>query len=263
MNGPSGTSEAQQGGSVADGTACGDGSAVCAPQCERPRSSAPDDVGKPRNPHDLFGYTIGEEIANAITHGIGAALSIAGLVLLIVKAAADGAHAQAVVSAAVFGSTLIAEYLASTLYHAITAPAAKRVLRVIDHSCIYLLIAGSYTPFLLVTLASDGGIVMFAVIWLAALAGIVFEVAMRERQPRWLTTGIYLVMGWIIVFRLPQLLALLDSAAVALLVAGGISYTIGTAFYLMKRIPYMHSVFHLWVLAGSIFQFMAVVLFVI
>lgn len=200
---------------------------------------------------------------NAVTHGVGCLLSIAGLVLLIVKAALGGAEPTHLASAIVFGVTLILEYLASTLYHAIAVKAAKRVFRVIDHSCIYLLIAGSYTPFLLITLRDDGGIPMFVAVWVLALAGIAFEAAMRERQPRWLTAAIYLVMGWLVVFRLPQLVAALDPVALALLVVGGACYTIGTPFYCMKQIRYMHSVFHLWVLAGSIFQFMAVILFVI
>ena len=208
-------------------------------------------------------YTLGEEIANSVTHGIGVLLGIAALVLLIVFAAIRGGGPVHVIAAIVYGVSIILEYLASTLYHAIHAPRAKRVLRTIDHSCIYLLIAGSYTPFALITLADAGGAVLFAAVWVIALAGIGFEVAMRQRQPRWLTIAIYLVMGWLVVFRLPQLVAALDPVALALLAVGGACYTIGTPFYLMKRVRYMHSVFHLWVLAGSIFQFMAVILFVI
>ncbi len=208
-------------------------------------------------------YTLGEEIANSITHGIGVLLGIAGLVLLIVKAVQGGAAPTHVASAIVFGSTLILEYLASTLYHAIAAPRAKRVFRVIDHSSIYLLIAGSYTPFCLITLADVGGIPMFVVVWALAFAGISFEIIGRQRQPRWVTILIYLAMGWLVVFRLFELIAALDPVALALLVVGGLCYTIGTLFYLMKKIRYMHSVWHLWVLAGSIFIYMAVILYVI
>ena len=208
-------------------------------------------------------YTLGEEIANSVTHGIGVLLAIAGLVLLIVKAALGGAEPTHIASAIVFGVTLILEYLASTLYHAIQVPAAKRVFRIIDHSSIYLLIAGSYTPFCLVTLADAGGIVMFVVVWALAFAGISFEIIGRQRQPRWVTIIIYLCMGWLVVFRLPQLIAALDHVALALLTVGGLCYTIGCAFYVMKKVRYMHSVWHLWVLAGSIFQFMAVILYVI
>ena len=208
-------------------------------------------------------YTVGEEIANSITHGIGVLLGIAGLVLLIVKAALGGAEPAHMASAIVFGISIILEYLASTLYHAIQVPAAKRIFRIIDHSCIYLLIAGSYTPFLLVTLEPYGGIVMFVIIWALTFAGISFEIIGRQRQPRWVSILIYLIMGWLVVFRLPQLVAALDPLALALLVVGGLCYTIGTAFYLMKQVRYMHSVWHLWVLAGSIFIYMVVILFVI
>lgn len=234
--------------------------------CRKRRRSCPK---FPREQHESGSskepplYTVGEEIANAITHGIGVLLGIAGLVLLIVKAAFGGADPAHMASAIVFGVSIILEYLASTLYHAIQVPAAKRIFRTIDHSCIYLLIAGSYTPFLLVTLEPYGGIVMFVIIWALCFAGISFEIIGRQRQPRWVSILIYLIMGWLVVFRLPQLVAALDPLALALLVVGGLCYTIGTAFYLLKSIRYMHSVWHLWVLAGSIFIFMVVILFVI
>lgn len=216
-----------------------------------------------RTPSEPPHYTLGEEIANSITHGIGVLLAIAGLVLLIVKAALGGAEPAHLASGIVFGVTLILEYLASTLYHAIQVPAAKRIFRIIDHSSIYLLIAGSYTPFCLITLARAGGIALFVIVWALAIAGISFEVIGRQRQPRWVTTVIYLCMGWLVVFRLPQLISALDPVALALLAVGGLCYTVGCAFYLMKKVRYMHSVWHLWVLAGSIFQFMAVILYVI
>lgn len=208
-------------------------------------------------------YTLGEEIANSITHGIGAALGIAALVVMVVKAAVDGAHPASLASAIIFGVALILEYLASTLYHAIAVPAAKRVFRVIDHSCIYLLIAGTYTPFCLITLADAGGIPLCIAVWAIAIAGVLFEAFMRERQPHWLTAVIYVAMGWLVVFRLPQLVAALHPTALVLLAVGGVCYTVGAVFYVLKKIRYMHSIFHLWVLAGSVLQFLAVVLFVI
>ena len=216
-----------------------------------------------RERRELPHYTLGEEIANSITHGLGVLLAIAGLVLLIVKAALGGAAPTHIASAIVFGVTLILEYLASTLYHAIQVSAAKRIFRTIDHSCIYLLIAGSYTPFCLITLIENGGVLLFVAVWALAFAGISFEIIGRQRQPRWVTILIYLIMGWLVVFRLPQLIGSLDPVALALLTVGGICYTIGTGFYLMKQIRYMHSVWHLWVLAGSVFIFMAVILSVI
>lgn len=208
-------------------------------------------------------YTLGEEIANSITHGIGAALGVAALVVMIVKAAVAGSHPASLASAIIFGIALILEYLASTLYHAIAPAAAKRVFRIIDHSCIYVLIAGTYTPFCLITLADAGGIPLCIAVWALAVAGILFEVFMRQRQSRWLTIAVYLAMGWLVVFRLPQLLELLHPTALILLAAGGLCYTAGTAFYVLKKIRYMHSIFHVWVLAGSVLQFLAVVLFVI
>lgn len=237
--------------------------------CRKRRRSCPrypraaSDADADGSGKELPRYTLGEEIANSITHGIGCLLAIAGLVLLIVKAALGGGDPAHLTSAIVCGVTLILEYLASTLYHAIQVPAAKRVFRIIDHSSIYLLIAGFYTPFCLITLADAGGIALFVVVWALAFAGISFEIIGRQRQPRWVTIIIYLVMGWLVVFRLPQLVAALDPLALALLTVGGLCYTIGTGFYLLKKIPYMHSVWHLWVLAGSIFIYMAVILFVI
>ena len=208
-------------------------------------------------------YTLGEEIFNSVTHGVGVLLGIAALVLLIVKAAVAPAHSASMAAGIVYGITIILEYLFSTLYHAIPARGAKLVFRVFDHSGIYLLIAGSYTPFLLVTLADYGGFPMFVAIWALAIAGILFELIGRERQPKWVTILIYLIMGWLVVFRLPQLLHALNPIGIGLLLAGGLCYTAGTAFYVAKRIRYMHSVWHLWVLAGSVLHFMAVILFVI
>ena len=213
--------------------------------------------------HALPHYTVGEEVANSVTHGIGVLLAIAALVIMVVKSVIAGQHPASLASSLVFGITLILEYLASTLYHAIAPPPAKRVFRIIDHSCIYVLIAGSYTPFCLITLGNDGGLVLCIAVWAFAIVGVLFEAFMRERQPRWLTVTIYLVMGWLVVFRLPQLIELLDPIALILLAAGGLCYTAGTAFYVLKKIRYMHSIFHLWVLAGSVLQFLAVVLFVI
>lgn len=245
---------------------CTDSGEACAGGADSNKTDDTDadkSVRAGRKPAEIPQYTLGEEIANSITHGIGVLLAIAGLVLLIVKAALGGALPTHIAGAIVFGVTLILEYLASTLYHAIQVPAAKRIFRTIDHSCIYLLIAGSYTPFCLITLIDAGGVVLFVAVWALAFAGISFEIIGRQRQPRWVTILIYLVMGWLVVFRLPELVAALDPVALALLTVGGLCYTIGCAFYLMKKVRYMHSVWHLWVLAGSIFIFMAVILYVI
>ena len=200
---------------------------------------------------------------NSVTHGVGCLLGIAGLVLLIVFAALRGGGPAHMAAAIVYGVSIILEYLASTLYHAIQPAGAKRVFRIIDHSCIYLLIAGSYTPFCLITLANDGGPALFFAVWAIAIIGIALECFMRERQPHWVSGLVYLLMGWLVVFKLPELVSLLNPVALALLAVGGVCYTAGVPFYIAKNVRYLHSVFHLWVLAGSIFQFMAVILFVI
>jgi hemolysin III len=206
-------------------------------------------------------YTLGEEIANSISHGIGAGLSIAGLVLLIVFAAMHGGGLK-LLSAIVFGVSLLLEYLFSTLYHAIQPPRAKRVLRVFDHCAIYILIAGTYTPYCLVTLWGQGGLPMCCVIWGVAIAGIVIEAFSRERQPKWVSALIYLAMGWAVVFKLPALIATLPEPGLWLLLAGGLSYTVGCLFYLLKKVPYMHMVWHLFVLGGSVCHFLSVLMFV-
>lgn len=222
----------------------------------KPHSKKP---SKP--PHPVREYTLGEEIANSITHGIGALLSIAALVLLIVKFALDEAGIL-LFAALVYGISLLVEYTMSTLYHAIAAPRAKRVFKVLDHSCIYLLIAGTYTPYCLITLAPFGGVWLAVVVWVMAIAGIACE-AFWTFRPRWISAVIYVVMGWCVVAFLPQLYGALPAAGFWLLAGGGISYTVGAVLYVLKKIRYMHSVFHVFVLAGSVMQFLSVILFVI
>ena len=206
-------------------------------------------------------YSVGEEIGNAVTHGVGAALAIAAIPISIVHAVGDGGGVL-LAAALIYSISMLLEYLASTLYHALAVDGAKRVFKVLDHAAIYLFIAGSYTPFCLVTLAASGGMYLCAFVWALAVVGMAVE-AFWVFRPRWVSVVIYLVMGWLVVFRLPALVRLLDPVALALLAIGGVCYTAGVPFYVAKRIRYMHSVFHLWVLAGSIFQFMAVILFVI
>lgn len=206
-------------------------------------------------------YSTGEEIGNAVSHGVGALLSIAALVLLIVFAARSGGGLK-MCAAIMFGIGLILEYLFSTLYHAIQPTRAKAVLRIFDHSAIYLLIAGTYAPFMLVTMADDGGIPICVAVWVVALAGILIEAFARERQPKWLSAAVYLAMGWFIVIKLPLLMTLLPAGGVWLLLAGGLSYTAGVAFYLLKKVPFAHMVWHLFVLGGSVCHFLAVLLFV-
>ena len=206
-------------------------------------------------------YTLGEEIFNAVTHGVGAGLAVAALVLLIVKSVADGGGIL-LAAALVYGIAQLLEYLMSTLYHALAAERAKRVFKVLDHSGIYLLIAGTYAPFTLVTLYNDGGVPLCIAVWTVALIGIGIEVVTKERQPKWVSALVYLAMGWCIVFRLPALIAALPAGGLWLLVAGGLSYTVGIVYYLLKKVPFMHMVWHLFVLGGSVCHVLAVLLFV-
>lgn len=207
-------------------------------------------------------YSLGEEIANSVSHGVGAALSIAALVLLIVRAVSHGGGIR-LLAALLMGIGLLVEYLFSTLYHALAPEGAKRVFRVLDHCGIYLLIAGSYAPFALVALADRGGLALAIVVWAVALVGIVAECFLRERQPKWLTAVIYVVLGWAVIFKVPDLWQVLAAPAFWLLLAGGVSYTVGALFYIPKKVPYLHFVFHVFTLAGSICITLSALIFVI
>lgn len=207
-------------------------------------------------------YTLGEEIFNAVTHGVGALLAIAAIPLCVVQAVTHGAGLL-LAAALIYSITMVVEYLMSTLYHAIAVPAAKRVFKVLDHCGIYLYIAGCYAPYCLVTLINNNGIPLCIFVWVVALAGIVAE-AFWVNRPRWISALLYLMQGWAVVVCIPALWTLLDPVGFWLLVVGGICYTIGAVFYTCtKKKKYMHSVFHLWVLAGYIFQFFSIYLFVL
>lgn len=210
----------------------------------------------PRRP-----YTLGEEIANSVTHGLGVVAGIVALTLLVTFASlfGDGRH---VAGAIVFGATLVLLYTASTLYHSFPWPRVKHIFKVLDHAGIYLLIAGTYTPFTLVTLRDDGGWWLFAVVWTLAVAGV-FLSAVWTYRPKWLSVLIYLGMGWLAILMIRPLMDNLDPVGLWLLVAGGLSYTVGTLFYVAKRIPYSHAVWHLFVLGGTTCHVLAVMLAVI
>ncbi len=205
-------------------------------------------------------YSLGEEIANAVTHGLGAALSLVALPLLVVAAALWG-NAWHLASAIVYGATMFLLYMASTLYHAITHPKARHVFKVIDHAGIYLLIAGTYTPFTLITIREDGGWWLFAIVWGLAAIGIALEASWVYR-PKWLSALVYLGMGWLAIFAIRPLVEHLEPAGVWLLVGGGLAYSLGTVFYVLKRVKFMHAIWHVWVLAGSVLHFMAVMFYV-
>jgi len=197
-----------------------------------------------------------EEIANAITHGIGLLLSIAGFVMLLVLAALRGT-AWHIVACSIYGATLICLYAASTLYHAVISPRVKRALRIFDHSAIYLLIAGTYTPFLLVSLRGPWGWSLFGVIWGLALVGVLFKFWFVERFAI-LSTAVYIAMGWLVVIAAKPVITHLPLTAIIWLLAGGLAYTGGVIFFAAKRIPYSHAIWHLFVLAGSICHYFAV-----
>ncbi len=206
-------------------------------------------------------YSVGEEIANSITHGLGALLSAVGLVILIILAAWRG-DAWKMVSFIIYGFSLIVLYLSSTFYHSFRSPRLKKIFRVFDHSAIYVLIAGTYTPFLLIILRNTLGWTLFAILWGLALGGIVFKLFFIQKF-RILSTVIYLFMGWLGVVAFKQLLASLPTTAIGLLVAGGLSYTVGVIFYAWKKLPYGHAVWHLFVMAGSLFHYLAVLWFLV
>ncbi|WP_308855582.1 hemolysin III family protein [uncultured Slackia sp.] len=206
-------------------------------------------------------YTVGEEIANSISHGIGAALAVAAIPICVVISVSHGGGV-ALAAALIYTISMLLEYLASTLYHALVPLPAKKVFKVLDHSAIYLFIAGSYTPFCLITLANSNGLLLCIGVWALAIVGIAFE-AFWVYRPRWISAVIYLLLGWCVVGFLPALISSLAFPGLMLLLAGGICYSIGCVFYVLKKIPYMHTVFHLWVLAGSILQFLSIVLYVL
>lgn len=202
-------------------------------------------------------YSFGEELANSITHGIGWMLSAAGLAVLVTLAALQGGARQ-VVAGAVFGATLVLLYSASTLYHALPCAGAKRVFQVLDHSAIYLLIAGTYTPISLLGLRGAWGWSLFGVVWGLAVCGIVIS-AVARRRLRVLATALYVIMGWLVVVAARPLIAALDMPTLVLLVVGGVAYTAGLVFYGWRRLPYGHTVWHVFVLAGSALHFFAVI----
>jgi hemolysin III len=200
--------------------------------------------------------SLGEEIANSVSHGVALLAAIVGAPFLIVAARDFGA--ANVVGASVFAATMILLYLASTLYHAIRPGRLKQVFRKLDHSAIYFFIAGSYTPFALGALGGPWGWTLFGVVWTLAIAGTALKIFNRLSHP-WLSTGLYLVMGWLVLVAAVPLAERVPGPGIALLVAGGIAYTVGVAFYVLDaRLRYAHAIWHGFVAAGTGFHFFAV-----
>lgn len=202
-------------------------------------------------------YSVKEEWANAITHALGCVFGIVGLVFLLEKSFSSNADMLTIGSMAVYGASIIVLFLASTLYHAIPAPSTKRFFKTIDHCAIYLLIAGSYTPFLLVSLRTPLAIGLMVVIWAIALIGIVMKIAFVYRFKR-LSLVTYLLMGWLSLIVVYQLAMNIETGGLLLLALGGVIYSLGVVFYVSKRIPYNHAIWHLFVLAGCTCHFFAV-----
>lgn len=201
-------------------------------------------------------YTPGEETTNAILHGVGLGMAIAALAVLVVLAGLSG-NAWHIVSFSIYGATLVLLYLSSTLYHGFYSGRAKKLFRIFDHSAIFLLIAGTYTPIALITLHGRLGWTVFGVVWGIAAAGIVGKAFWANRFTV-LSTALYLVMGWLAVIVVKPLLLHLGTASLVFLGLGGLFYTLGTVFYLWRKLKYHHAVWHLFVLAGSICHFFTV-----
>jgi len=206
-------------------------------------------------------YSKQEELANAITHGIGVVLSVAALVLLVVFAAMKGTPWH-VVSFTIYGSAMLLLYISSTLVHSFPEGKAKRVFESLDHSFIYVFIAGTYTPILFHIVQGTLGWVLFGIVWGVAAAGIVFKSFFASRY-LFTSTIIYIAMGWIIVFAWKPLTLHLAPEGLHLLIGGGLLYTVGTIFYVWRSFPYHHAVWHLFVLGGSIVHFFAIILYVL
>jgi len=197
--------------------------------------------------------SLGEEIANSITHGIGVALSIVALVLLVTFASKYG-DTWRVVSLSIYGSTLFLLYLASTLYHSFKNKRVKRFFKILDHSSIYLLIAGTYTPVTLVSMRGPWGWTIFGLIWAMAIGGIIAKIFLIGKY-KIVSVLLYLTMGWLIVIALKPMLVMVPKGLIIWLFIGGVCYTLGLIFYACKKVPYFHFIWHLFVLGGSISHF--------
>jgi hemolysin III len=197
-----------------------------------------------------------EELANSITHGVGLALSVVGLIVLIVLSVTRGSVWH-IFGCTIFGVTLVLLYSASTLYHSFRTPRLKRILKILDHTAIYLLIAGTYTPFTVVNLRGFWGWTLFSLVWGLSVFGIVWKFFYAERF-QIISTLIYLAMGWLVLIAIKPVTIALPLSGILWLVAGGIFYTVGVLFFALKRLPYNHAIWHVFVLAGSTCHYFAV-----
>jgi hemolysin III len=202
-------------------------------------------------------YSRGEEVANSLTHGAGAVLSVLGMVYLLVRAAHDG-DIWHMVSFAIYGVSLFLLYLASTLYHSIPVLKYKNVLKRLDHSAIFLLIAGTYTPFLLNNLRGPWGWSLFGVIWGLTIIGLIIKLGFIDKLEK-TSLVLYVAMGWLAVVAVRELVSQVGTTSLVLLLIGGLCYTVGVIFYLWRKLPYNHAIWHLFVLGGSITHYFSVI----
>lgn len=214
-----------------------------------------------KNQPAISRYSDGEEVIHALTHAAGVLLSIAGLTWMLYLSI-SAADPWRIVSSVIYGTTLIALFLASTIYHGLYASKHRDIFKLLDHCAIYLLIAGTYTPFLLVAMRTNTGWWLFGTIWALATAGIIKKLWFRHRFPK-VALASYLVMGWLIVVAAPQMAVALGPDGIAWLIAGGLAYTIGAVFYAWEKMPFNHAVWHLFVLAGGICHFLGIVWYVL
>lgn len=201
-------------------------------------------------------YTLGEELVHSLSHGVGAALAVAALVALVVLAFLRGTTWH-IVSYSIYGVSLFALFLASTLYHGVQKPRLRPILRKVDHACIYLLIAGTYTPFVLISMRSSLGLTLLTIVWAMAVFGIVYKIFFIDRFVV-LTTLAYVAMGWMSIVAWREMVASIPPVGLTFLMVGGAFYTIGVVFYALTRIRYTHAVWHFLILAGSACHFIAV-----
>lgn len=204
--------------------------------------------------------THAEEIANVITHACGIAMSIAGLIFMVIV---SGTDPWKITGASIFGTALVLLYLSSTLYHSFTEPRIKSFFQIIDHSAIYLLIAGSYTPLTLVTLRGPWGWSLLGVVWFMAIAGVLTKSLMKNNREHWISTVLYLVMGWLAITAIGPLIRSLPVGGLVLLLAGGLCYTGGVIFFVREKLRFNHAIWHLFVLAGSVCHILAMALYVL
>lgn len=210
---------------------------------------------------DPHKFTTKEEMAHAITHGIGAILSVFGLILLLERSIAFG-NIWHIVSSAIYGGALVTLYVSSTLYHAAPYGKVKNRLQKLDHAVIYIMIAGSYTPLTLISLHGVVGWIIFSIIWTLAIFGLLLDLFAKKRHHKTAIT-LYLVMGWMILFVIKPVMASVAVDGIWLLVAGGVSYTVGVVFYVWKSLPYNHVIWHLFVLGGSALQYCSILFYMI